>query len=149
MDWHQAMRIALDEAAAAVRVGDVPVGAVLLDASGMVLAKNRNRREVDRDPTAHAELLVLREAAKRLGGWRLSGATLVVTLEPCAMCAGAAVLSRLARIVVGALDPKSGAVESLYRLTADERLNHSVEVISGILADEAAAQLRAFFRERR
>ncbi len=147
--WQASMQMALDEAALAARSGDVPVGAVLLDEYGAVLAHNRNRREVNHDPTAHAEILVLREAAERLGGWRLAGCTLVVTLEPCAMCAGAIVLSRIQRLVIGALDPKAGAVESVFQITNDSRLNHQVEVVSGVMADTASEQLKQFFRDRR
>jgi tRNA(adenine34) deaminase len=147
--WQASMQMALDEAALAAQSGDVPVGAVLLDEYGAVLAHNRNRREVNHDPTAHAEILVLREAAERLGGWRLAGCTLVVTLEPCAMCAGAIVLSRIQRLVIGALDPKAGAVESVFQITNDSRLNHQVEVVSGVMADTASEQLKQFFRDRR
>lgn len=149
MNWEGSMRLALDEAAIAARDGDVPVGAVLLDPDGGVLARNHNRREVNRDPTAHAEILVLREAGQQLGGWRIPGATLIVTLEPCAMCAGAIVLARIARLVIGTLDPKTGAVVSLYHLTNDLRLNHQVDVVAGVLADEASQQLRSFFHQRR
>ncbi|MDA8193199.1 MAG: tRNA adenosine(34) deaminase TadA [Thermaerobacter sp.] len=143
------MRWALQEAQEAARAGEVPVGAVLLREDGTVLARNRNRRETDADPTAHAEMLVIREAARQTGGWRLAGATLVVTLEPCAMCAGAMVLSRIARVVYGADDPKGGAVRSLYQIADDPRLNHRLEVVAGVLCDEAAALLKEFFRERR
>ncbi len=143
------MQMALEEASLAASCGDVPVGAVLLDGHGAVIARNHNRREVNRDPTAHAEILVLREAGDRMGGWRIPGATLVVTLEPCAMCAGAIVLARIERVVIGARDPKTGAVESLYQLTRDARLNHQVDVVSGILADDASRQLKQFFRARR
>ena len=149
MTWHEAMQLAMEEAAQAAVNGDVPVGAVLLDSGGALVAQNHNRREVNHDPTAHAEVLVLREAAARAGGWRVAGATLVVTLEPCAMCAGATVLARIARLVIGTLDPKSGAVVSLYQLTQDARLNHQVDVITGVLQKETSEQLRAFFRERR
>jgi len=149
MDWVIGMQLALEEASMAASSGDVPVGAVLIDHQGTVVAKNHNRREVNCDPTAHAEILVLREAGKRVDGWRIPGATLCVTLEPCAMCAGAIILARIERLVIGTLDPKTGAIESLYRLTADERLNHQVEVISGVLASEAAQQLKHFFRARR
>ncbi len=147
--YQASMQMALDEAFLAAQSGDVPVGAVLLDGHGAVLAHNHNRREVNHDPTAHAEILVLREAAERLGGWRLAGSTLVVTLEPCAMCAGAIVLARVQRLVIGALDPKAGAVESVFQLTNNSRLNHQVEVVSGIMADTASEQLKQFFRARR
>ena len=149
MDLSDWMRIAIEEGALAAQSGDVPVGAVLFDENGTILAKNHNRREADRDPTAHAEILVLREAGERLGRWRIPGATLIVNLEPCAMCAGAMVLARIKRIVYGAQDAKTGAIESLYQLTNDSRLNHQVEIVSGILADEASQQLKRFFRERR
>ncbi|MCY0878080.1 MAG: tRNA adenosine(34) deaminase TadA [Firmicutes bacterium] len=149
MDWQRAMALALEEASAAAACGDVPVGAVLLDAAGQVVSRNRNRREADHDPTAHAEMLVLREAAAKLGGWRLLETTLVVTLEPCAMCAGAMVMARIQRVVFGTRDPKSGAVVSLYQITQDSRLNHQVEVVSGIKEEECAEQLKRFFQARR
>ena len=128
---------------------DVPVGAVILDAGGGVLARARNRREADRDPTAHAEMLAIREAARIMGQWRLDGCTLVVTLEPCPMCAGAVTLSRLDRLVYGADDPKAGAVGSLWDVVRDRRLAHRPEVIRGVLASECAAALREFFAQRR
>ena len=128
---------------------DVPVGAVILDAGGGVLARARNRREADRDPTAHAEILAIREAARIMGQWRLDGCTLVVTLEPCPMCAGAVTLSRLDRLVYGADDPKAGAVGSLWDVVRDRRLAHRPEVIRGVLARECAALLRGFFAQRR
>jgi tRNA(adenine34) deaminase len=143
------MREALREADAAVRTGDIPVGAVVLDADGAVLGLGRNRREADGDPTAHAEVLALRAAAAARGEWRLAGCTLVVTLEPCTMCAGAIGLSRLARVVYGATDPKAGAVESLWDVLRDRRLNHRPEVISGVLAVECSAVLAAFFAAHR
>jgi tRNA(adenine34) deaminase len=143
-----AMGVALEEAAAAVEHGDVPVGAVaVLD--GQVVARDHNRREERADPTAHAELLVLQAAAKATGSWRLSDVTLVVTLEPCPMCAGALVAARVGRVVFGAPDPKAGATGTLYNLCADPRLNHEVQVTGGVRADEAAEQLRAFFAARR
>lgn len=141
------MRLALDEAAACGP--DVPVGAVVLDRGGVVLGAGRNARERDADPTAHAELLAVREAARTVGSWRLTGATLVVTLEPCAMCAGAAVLARLDRVVFGAADPKAGAAGSLLDLLRDRRLNHRPEVLGGVLADEAADLLHRFFAGKR
>ncbi len=143
------MREALREADAAVATGDIPVGAVVLDADGTVIGRGRNRREADGDPTAHAEVLALREAAAARGEWRLAGCTLVVTLEPCTMCAGAIGLSRLARVVYGATDPKAGAVESLWDVLRDRRLNHRPEVISGVLAPECSAALAAFFAAHR
>lgn len=144
-----AMRLALAEAREALRSGDVPIGALILDADGSVLAADHNRREADADPTAHAEVLALRATAKALGEWRLDGCTLVVTLEPCAMCAGAAVLARVERIVFGAFDPKAGAVGSLWDIVRDPRLNHRPEVVSGVLADECGELIRAFFATHR
>jgi tRNA(adenine34) deaminase len=143
------MQAALAEAALAPAHGDVPVGAVVVDSSGNELARARNRREIDADPTAHAELLALRAAALGRGHWRLNDCTLYVTLEPCAMCAGAMVNARLGRLVFGALDPKAGAIASLYQLAADPRLNHRFEVQSGVADAESAAQLQAFFRALR
>ena len=143
-----AMREALSLAAEAALAGEVPVGAVAVH-GGQVVGRGRNRREEDRDPCAHAELLALREAARTLGRWRLTGVTLVVTLEPCAMCAGAMVLARIDRLVFGAPDPKAGAVGSLLDLSADPRLNHRFPVERGLRADECGEQLRAFFRSRR
>ncbi|MFF4350590.1 tRNA adenosine(34) deaminase TadA [Streptomyces sp. NPDC001530] len=143
------MRLALDEAHRAVRGGDVPVGAVVLSADGAtVLATGHNEREATGDPTAHAEVLALRRAAAELGEWRLSGCTLVVTLEPCTMCAGALVQSRVDRVVYGARDEKAGAAGSLWDLVRDRRLNHRPEVIEGVLADECARVLTDFFRDR-
>ena len=141
------MRLALAEAAAAGE--DVPVGAVILDEAGTVVARARNRREVDRDPTAHAEMLAIRQAAAALGSWRLTGLTLVVTLEPCTMCAGAVVAARIGRVVYGAADPKAGAAGSLWDVLRDRRLNHRAEVVGGILAEECGALLREFFAQRR
>lgn len=142
-----AMRLALAEAGAAG--DDVPVGAVILDAAGEAIAAAHNRRERAGDPTAHAEILAIRAAAARLGTWRLTGCTLVVTLEPCTMCAGAAVLARVDRIVYGAVDPKAGAVGSLWDVVRDRRLNHRPEVIASVLADECGAVLNEFFARRR
>ena len=144
----EAMAIALAEAAAALEHDDVPVGAVVL-VEGLVIARRHNERERRNDPTAHAEILALRDAAEVLGDWRRGGATLVVTREPCPMCAGAAVLARLDRLVFGASDPKAGACGSLYNLCADPRLNHEVEVVPGLGADAAGALLRDFFANRR
>ena len=152
------MRLALAEAAvgdpaageaAPGRAQDVPVGAVILDEAGTVVARARNRREVDRDPTAHAEMLAIRQAAAAVGSWRLTGLTLVVTLEPCTMCAGAVTVARLARVVYGAEDPKGGAVGSLWDVLRDTRLNHRPEVIGGVLAAECGDLLRDFFAARR
>jgi tRNA(adenine34) deaminase len=144
----EAMVLALAEAGAAVVHGDVPVGAVAL-VGGAVVASRHNERERTGDPTAHAELLVLADAASALGRWRLADVTLVVTLEPCPMCAGALVAARLGRVVFGASDPKAGACGSLYNLCADPRLNHEVPVTSGVRATEAAALLTRFFDDRR
>jgi len=142
------MRAALEEARAALTHDDVPIGAVVVRA-GEIVARARNRREADRDPTGHAEILALRAAAVRAGDWRLGGHTLYVTLEPDAMCAGACVLARIDRVVYGAADPKAGAVGSLWDIVRDERLNHRVEVTSGVLAAECGELLRAFFNARR
>jgi tRNA(adenine34) deaminase len=143
------MRLALEEARAAVASGDVPVGAVVLDDAGAVLGRGRNRRETDADPIAHAEVVALRSAAEALGRWRLDECTLVVTLEPCTMCAGALVQARVRRLVFGAYDPKAGAVTSLWDVVRDRRLHHRPDVVSGILEGESAALLRAFFADRR
>ena len=143
------MQAALAEAALAPLHGDVPVGAVIVDASQNELARAHNRREVDADPTAHAELLALRAAAVRRGHWRLDDCTLYVTLEPCAMCAGCMVNARLARLVFGALDAKAGAIVSLYQLASDPRLNHRFEICSGAAEAESVALLQAFFRALR
>jgi tRNA(adenine34) deaminase len=143
------MRAAITEAEAAGQGNDVPVGAVVVDASGTIIGRGRNVREVTHDPTGHAELVALREAAAARGEWRLDGCTLVVTLEPCTMCAGAVVLARLDRLVFGAQDPKAGAVGSLWDVVRDRRLNHRPEVVPGVLAAECADLLRDFFRSRR
>ena len=143
------MRAALQEAALAPAGGDVPIGAVVVDEAGEVIGRGRNVREAERDPVGHAEVLALREAGRARGGWRLSGCSLVVTLEPCAMCAGACVLARVDRIVYAAADPKAGAVGSLWDLPRDPRLNHRPEVVPGILAGEASALLDNFFASRR
>jgi tRNA(adenine34) deaminase len=143
------MRSALDEAVLAPAGGDVPIGAVVVDEDGLVLGRGHNVREAEADPVGHAELLALREAGRALGSWRLSGCSLVVTLEPCAMCAGACVLARVDRIVYAASDPKAGAVGSLWDLPRDPRLNHRPEVVPGVLADEASALLENFFASRR
>ena len=144
----EAMGLALAEARAALDHGDVPVGAVALVA-GEVVAADHNRREQRDDPTAHAELLVLRAAAAVAGGWRLSAVTLVVTLEPCPMCAGALVAARVGRLVFGAADPRAGACGSLYNLCSDPRLNHAVPMTPGVRAGEASALLAEFFASRR
>lgn len=139
------MRRALDVAAGCDDSADVPVGAVVYAPDGTELAVGRNEREAAHDPTAHAEILALRAAAARRGEWRLEGCTLVVTLEPCTMCAGAIVLARIGTVVFGAWEPKTGAAGSLWDVLRDRRLNHRPEVYSGVLADESAAMLRAFF----
>ncbi|MFI6324889.1 tRNA adenosine(34) deaminase TadA [Nonomuraea sp. NPDC050556] len=143
------MRVALSFARSAADKGEVPVGAVVVSESGDLMAAAGNDREAASDPTAHAEVLALRAAAFSLGSWRLSGCTLVVTLEPCTMCAGAAVLARVGRIVYGAADPKAGAVGSLWDVVRDRRLNHRPEVVSGVLAEECGAVLKEFFGTRR
>ena len=144
-----AVRRALVEAERALGHGDVPIGAVVLDPAGQVIGTGHNRREADQDPTAHAEVLALRAAAQQVGAWRLDGCTLAVTLEPCTMCAGAAVLARVGRVVFGAHDPKAGAVGSLWDVVRDPRLNHRPEVVGGVLADECGELLRDFFASRR
>ncbi|WP_344220690.1 nucleoside deaminase [Kribbella sancticallisti] len=143
------MRLALDEAELTRGSADVPIGAVVLDADGQVIGRGHNERELTGDPTAHAEVLAIRDAAKHVGEWRLTGCTLVVTLEPCTMCAGAIVLSRLDRLVFAAYDEKAGAVGSLWDVVRDRRLNHRPEVIGGVMADEAGARLRDFFTGHR
>ena len=143
------MRLALGVAERALLSGDVPIGAVVLDGDGQVIGEGFNRREADADPTAHAEVLALRAAARALGQWRLQGCTLVVTLEPCTMCAGAIVLARVDRVVFGAFDAKAGAVGSLWDVVRDPRLNHRPEVVSGVLAEDCAQVLRLFFEAHR
>ena len=140
---------ALEEARAALATGDVPIGAVVLDPAGTPVGLGRNVREAQADPTGHAEVVALRAAARARGEWRLDGHTLVVTLEPCTMCAGAAVLSRVDRVVFGAWDPKAGAVGSLWDVVRDRRLNHRPEVVSGVLAEEASLLLADFFASQR
>ncbi len=142
------MQRALELAREAAAWGEVPVGAVVVQ-NNAIVAEAFNRRESWRDPTAHAELIAIRTAAEKLGRWRLSGTTLYVTLEPCAMCAGAMVLARIDRLVYGTEDPKSGAVRSLYRLADDKRLNHRLQITAGVLAEECAAVLKEFFQKRR
>lgn len=146
--WRDPMRLALAEADKAALAGDVPVGAVVLSPDGAVLALGHNEREATGDPTAHAEVLALRRAAAATGEWRLTGCTLVVTLEPCVMCAGALVQARVERVVFGAFDEKAGATGSLWDLVRDRRLNHRPEVVHGVLEDECSRQLTAFFRDR-
>jgi len=142
------MRMALQEARAALAHDDVPIGCVIARGDEG-LAAAHNARERDADPTAHAEILALREASARIGSWRLEGCTVYVTLEPCTMCAGALVLARVSRLVIGAMDPKAGAVGSLYDIASDARLNHRIPVERGLLADESGALLREFFAARR
>jgi len=139
------MKLALEEADDAAASGEVPVGCVVVDAQGAELARGRNRRESHCDPTAHAEVVALRAAAHRVGGWRLEGVTVYVTLEPCAMCAGALVLARAARVVYGCADPKAGAVTTMFGIGRDLRLNHRFAVVEGVLRDECATRLREFF----
>jgi tRNA(adenine34) deaminase len=148
-EWVGPMRQSLAEARSAAASGDVPIGAVVVDAGGTVVGRGRNEREADGDPTAHAEVLALREAAAARGEWRLDGCTLVVTLEPCTMCAGATVLSRVDRLVFGAYDDKAGAVGSLWDVVRDRRLNHRPEVVPGVLADECTSLLQEFFAGHR
>jgi tRNA(adenine34) deaminase len=144
------MGVALEEARAAVEHGDVPIGAVVARVdTGEVAARRHNQRERDADPTAHAEILALRDAARRAGSWRLEDFALIVTLEPCPMCAGAVIAARLGLVAFGAADPKGGALGSLYNLAADPRLNHEAKVVDGVRADECAALLTAFFSDRR
>ena len=149
MDQTEAMELALAEAARAIEHDDVPIGAVLLDPGGSVVAADHNRREELADVTAHAEMLVLSARSREVGDWRLGGHTLVVTLEPCAMCAMAAVWARIDTIVFGAADPKAGAVMSLYNVPQDERLNHRCEVVGGVESAASAALLGEFFTARR
>ncbi len=147
--FRPAMLRALEAAREAAEDGEIPVGAVVLDASGEIIGTGRNERERTADPTGHAEIVAMRRAAAALGGWRLSGCTLVVTLEPCTMCAGASVQARLDRVVYGAVDPKAGAVGSLWDVVRDRRLNHRPEVIAEVMAEECAAPLIEFFARRR
>jgi tRNA(adenine34) deaminase len=149
LEWADPMRRALSEAQLALSDGEVPVGAVVMSASGEELGRGHNRREAEGDPTAHAEVAALRAAAHALETWRLDGCTLVVTLEPCTMCAGALLLARVQRLVFGAYEEKTGAVGSLWDVVRDRRLNHRPEVIPGVLADESAALLRDFFEGHR
>ncbi len=149
MDENQLMALALEEAEAAARIGEVPVGAILARLDGTVLARNHNRREESGDPTAHAEILVIREAARILKGWRLTGTVLVVTLEPCLMCAGAMILARIDRLVYACEDPKAGAAVSLYQALGDQRLNHRVAVRGGVMEAASQGMLQSFFRDRR
>jgi len=145
----EAMREAIALARSAAEADETPVGCVVLDASGAIVGRGGNRREVDCDPTAHAEIIALRQAAAAAGSWRLNGATLVVTLEPCPMCAGAIVNARVARLIYGADDPKAGAIRTLYNLCDDPRLNHRLEIVGGVLGQECGKLLSEFFQARR
>jgi tRNA(adenine34) deaminase len=147
--YDAAMRLALAEAASCAPSGDVPVGCVVVGPDGDVIATGRNAREATNDPTAHAEVVALRAAAEQLGSWRLTGCTLVVTLEPCTMCAGALVLARVARLVFGAWNADTGAVGSLFDVVRDRRINHRPEVVSGVLEEECTRSLSGWFDERR
>lgn len=142
------MRRALQQAEQAASVGEIPVGAVIVH-EGEIIGEGYNRRELDKDPTAHAEMVAIRRAAETLGAWRLTGSTIYVTIEPCPMCAGALVLARVQRLVFGATDPKAGATGTLWNLVQDARLNHRLEVTSGVLAAECSNVIRSFFRARR
>jgi tRNA(adenine34) deaminase len=142
------MRLALAEAQAAGAAGDVPVGAIIIDADGAVIGRGRNRRELDADPTAHAEIVALRQAAAHRGQWRVPG-TIYVTQEPCPMCAGALVNARIARLVYGCENPKAGAVVTLYQIPTDERLNHRMQVVGGVLAADCGQLLKGFFSHKR
>ncbi|HHX13358.1 MAG TPA: tRNA adenosine(34) deaminase TadA [Clostridiales bacterium] len=142
------MKAALAEAAKAQENGEVPIGAVIVR-EGRIIGRGSNRTETDRDPTCHAEIIAIREAAALLGGWRLLGCTLYVTLEPCSMCAGAIVLARIERLVIGTMDPKAGACGSLMNIPADGRLNHNPEIVTGVLENECRQVLKTFFRELR
>jgi tRNA(adenine34) deaminase len=144
-----AMRRAFQLATEAAAEGDVPVGAVVIDADGVIVGEGRNLREITNDPTAHAEVVALRQAASRIGSWHLADCTLVVTLEPCVMCAGAILQARVPRVVFGSWDAKAGAAGSMYDVLRDRRLPHRVEVVGGVEEQRAAAQLRAFFEDRR
>ena len=148
VEWEIPMSQALEEARTAVSHGDVPVGAVVV-CRGKIIAARHNERELSGDPTAHAELLAMRDASQVLGSWRLDGCTVVVTLEPCVMCAGALVNARVQTLVYAARDPKAGAVHSLYTIVTDARLNHRLDVVADVMAAESAALLRSFFAERR
>ena len=145
----KSMRIALDAARAAAELGEVPIGACVVDVDGQLIASASNRTITDNDPTAHAEVLVVRQAASALGNYRLTGTTVYTTIEPCVMCAGALVNARVKRLVFGARDERFGAVETLFRLCDSDALNHRIEIVSGVLADECRALMQDFFRERR
>ncbi|MEJ7848878.1 MAG: tRNA adenosine(34) deaminase TadA [Pyrinomonadaceae bacterium] len=143
------MKAAIDAAEIAGEIGEVPIGACLIDENGELLAAASNRTIIDSDPTAHAEILAIREAAAKIGNYRLTGSTLYTTIEPCVMCAGALVNARIKRIVYGAADERYGAVETIFRLCDSEKLNHRIEITSGVLADECRSLMQDFFRKRR
>jgi tRNA(adenine34) deaminase len=148
-EYDELMRLAIEQARVAAAAGDVPVGAVVVDPSGVVVGRGHNRREATGDPTAHAEILAIRDASRARATWRLDDLTLLVTLEPCTMCAGAIVLARLPRVVYAAADPKAGAVGSLWDVVRDRRLNHRPEVVAGVLAEECAELLQTWFADHR
>ena len=147
--YDRLMDAAIDQALAAKHEGDVPIGAVVADADGEIIAAAHNRRIIDADPTAHAEMLAIRAAASAIGDWRLGGCTMVVTIEPCCMCAGAIVLARMDRVVYGASDPKAGAVDTLYQLCSDPRLNHRLDIVAGVEAAKCGQLLTDFFQAQR
>lgn len=149
MDDLHFMRLTLEEADASLLTGDVPVGALVVGADGEILGRGRNQREANGDPTGHAEVLAIRDAARRIGHWRLNGATVYATLEPCVMCAGALVNARIARLVYGCDDKKAGAIRSLFSIGSDTRLNHRFEITAGVLSEDSAARLRSFFARLR
>ena len=150
MNARDLMQAAIEQAQAALALDEVPIGAVVFhEPTNRIIGRGYNRREIDEDPTAHAEILALREAAREMKSWRLIDCTLAVTLEPCPMCAGAIVNARVPRLIYGCADPKAGAVRTLFRLCEDERLNHQVAVEDGVMAEECAALLRAFFQAQR
>jgi tRNA(adenine34) deaminase len=148
-DWTPYMKRALELAKEGERLGDIPIGAVVVDATGKIIAEAYNEREINRDPTAHAEVLALKRASEARGEWRMVGCTLVVTLEPCVMCSGALSLSRVDRVVYGASDPKAGAMGSIYEIHGDRRLNHVIDVIPGVCLEECRSTLLTFFRSKR
>ncbi|MGE5443013.1 MAG: tRNA adenosine(34) deaminase TadA [Ignavibacteriales bacterium] len=143
------MHLAIEEALKAEGIGEVPIGAVIVRENGEIISRAHNLRETSLDPTAHAEIIAIREAAKKLGNWRLANVALYVTLEPCAMCVGAIILSRIKRVIFGARDPKAGAIVSIYNIGVDGKLNHRVEIEEGILRDECADLLKRFFENLR
>jgi tRNA(adenine34) deaminase len=149
-DPEQLMRLAIEQAQHALALGEVPIGAIVFhEPTGRIIGRGFNRREADHDPSAHAEIVAMRQAGVELSHWRLLDCTLAVTLEPCPMCAGAIVNARIPRLIYGCADPKAGAVRTLFRICDDQRLNHRVEVIEGVLADECAALLQEFFKQQR